>query len=54
MNEQIIFFPHSIEQTIFFANLVNKLFFYEKTIPPSPGIKWSAPYKLILGHQTHL
>ena len=27
INEQIIFFPHSIEQTNLFANFVNKLFF---------------------------
>ena len=41
------FFPHFIEQTIFFANFPNKLFFYEKTIPPPPpGIKWSAPYSI--------
>ena len=28
VNEQIIFPPHSIEQTIFFANFVNKLSFH--------------------------
>ena len=40
----MIFFPHFIEQTIFLANLVNQLLFYEKTYPPPPhGIKWPAP-----------
>ena len=39
-----LFFSHTFGSKLFLGvNLANKLFFYEKTIPPPPGIKWSAP-----------
>ena len=39
INEQIIFPPHSMEQTIFFCQFCEQ----NHTPPPPPGIKWPAP-----------
>ena len=44
-----LFFSHTFGSKLFLGvNLANKLFFYEKTIPP-PGIKWSAPKRHLSG-----